>query len=218
MLSNEFVSVYKNPSYDDSMSSVLEIMTYCAEADPQAKRVLHILVSFRAAVADVRTKFMDLPALPIVVGSQQELRDPVSSLTSSRSASRKNSLVTVPSHPPRPGGPPLEQLLNKTESPSSGIVASGGGQGSVAGVSPVSSGSLRDADGTEGELDFEHLWNPGATGAASIPVGDGLGGSSMPGTCCAGDVTPQELSGYTTANTSSVPAVATLYSPAQFGI
>ncbi|KAL2753589.1 hypothetical protein ACRALDRAFT_2036909, partial [Sodiomyces alcalophilus JCM 7366] len=221
VLSNEFVSVYENPSYSDSMDSAVEIMRYCAETDPQANRLLCILYSFRAAVEDVRAKHMDTPALPTVLGTQKELRDPVSCLVSSRGVSRKNSLVTVPSHPSRHGVPPLEHLLKKMESPNAGAMA-GSGQGSATGISPVSSGSLRDVDGTEGELDFENLWNPGPT-AASVPVG-GPTESSASSAGRVRDAIPQGSSGYPmsepsrTRNMPSTPPVATLYSPSQFGV
>ncbi|ROT40377.1 hypothetical protein SODALDRAFT_321744 [Sodiomyces alkalinus F11] len=222
-LSNEFVSVYENPLYNDCMGSAIEVVRYCAETDPQANRLLYILHSFQAAVADVRAKHMDPPALPVVMGTQRELRDPVLNLFSSRSVSRKDSLVTVPSHPPPSGVPQLGQLLKNMEN-QNGSVMPGGGQASLMGVSPVSSGSFRDADGTEGELDFERLWNPGTAGA-SMPVGSGLTEPSPTGAGCGRDTLPPGLSGHTVSgppriatNFASTPPVATLYSPSQLGI
>ncbi|KAM0597330.1 hypothetical protein ACHAPH_005058 [Verticillium nonalfalfae] len=64
VLSNEFGSVYANPSYELLINNSITIMQYCAKSDPQANRLLYILNSFKAAVAHVREQDMDTPALP----------------------------------------------------------------------------------------------------------------------------------------------------------
>jgi hypothetical protein len=50
ILSNEFAGLYENEHYADSMRSAIKIMDYCATADVQARRMLHILQSFLADV------------------------------------------------------------------------------------------------------------------------------------------------------------------------
>ncbi|KAM0527513.1 hypothetical protein ACHAPS_002879 [Verticillium nonalfalfae] len=54
VLSNEFGSVYANPSYELLINNSITIMQYCAKSDPQANRLLYILNSFKAAVAHQR--------------------------------------------------------------------------------------------------------------------------------------------------------------------
>ena len=51
LLSNEFSNLYVSPSADVFIANSIAIMTYCAETDPQAQRLLFILTTFRDVVA-----------------------------------------------------------------------------------------------------------------------------------------------------------------------
>ncbi|KAK4243766.1 fungal-specific transcription factor domain-containing protein [Corynascus novoguineensis] len=50
ILMNQFSSLYYTSDYDQTMRDALDIMTYCAEIDPQAQRVLDIITRFSEVV------------------------------------------------------------------------------------------------------------------------------------------------------------------------
>ncbi|ETS85784.1 hypothetical protein PFICI_03809 [Pestalotiopsis fici W106-1] len=52
ILSNEFASLYINPDADMAVASCLSILGYCAEHDPQAKRVHHIIKTFQEVIVN----------------------------------------------------------------------------------------------------------------------------------------------------------------------
>lgn len=170
VLSNEFGAVYENPSYQDSMDSAIRIVTYCAEADPQAHRLLYILHSFQSAVADVRANHMDSPAMPAVATANREHKDPIASLFGT---SRKGSFSAISpfiSHG-KTTTTQLASISTKAEHLSSGPLGAGGGaRTSLTGVSPVSSAGARDPDTADGELDFDNLWNPWTMGTSMGPT------------------------------------------------
>ncbi|KAF2432135.1 hypothetical protein EJ08DRAFT_659475 [Tothia fuscella] len=56
MLSNEFALLYRNDAGDQGIQSSITIMSYCAETDPQASRLLYILGTFRDVVIQQRAK------------------------------------------------------------------------------------------------------------------------------------------------------------------
>ncbi|CRK21799.1 hypothetical protein BN1708_013227 [Verticillium longisporum] len=159
VLSNEFGSVYANPSYELLINNSITIMQYCAKSEPQANRLLYILISFKAAVAHVREQDMDTPALPGPTPLAGGV-DPMVGIFTPRKGSRRSSFVSPVSAaisanramaaPPAP----LAMKMESTPHPSYGI----------AGVSPASSGAVssggRDTDMGDNELDFDNLWGP----------------------------------------------------------
>ena len=50
VLSNEFFRLYTNPTFDQCLENALTTMTYCAETDAQASRLIQILTTFRDVV------------------------------------------------------------------------------------------------------------------------------------------------------------------------
>ena len=56
VLSNEFASLYRVDAPDTCISNSINIMSYCAESDQQASRLVYILSSFRDVVAQQRTR------------------------------------------------------------------------------------------------------------------------------------------------------------------
>ena len=53
ILSNEFASLHKYPTYSSHISQAISIMRYCAETDPQATRLIYILSTFQDVVSKV---------------------------------------------------------------------------------------------------------------------------------------------------------------------
>lgn len=51
ILGNEFARLHPNPGYSRQLSNVLSIVAYCAQTDPQARRLTYILETFRDVVA-----------------------------------------------------------------------------------------------------------------------------------------------------------------------
>lgn len=56
ILSNEFASLYRVDAPDTCIANSINIMSYCAESDQQASRLVYILSSFRDVVAQQRTR------------------------------------------------------------------------------------------------------------------------------------------------------------------
>lgn len=59
ILSNEFASLHKYPTYSIHISQAVSIMRYCAESDPQASRLIYILTTFRDVVSKVAPQPLD---------------------------------------------------------------------------------------------------------------------------------------------------------------
>jgi hypothetical protein len=55
VLANEFASLYRVDAPDTCIANSINIMSYCAESDQQASRLVYILSSFRDVVAQQRT-------------------------------------------------------------------------------------------------------------------------------------------------------------------
>lgn len=56
VLANEFAGLYRVDSPDSCITNSIAIMSYCAESDPQASRLVYILTSFRDVVAQQRIR------------------------------------------------------------------------------------------------------------------------------------------------------------------
>lgn len=56
IFANEFAGLYKVDASDTCMLNAIKIMSYCAESDPQASRLVYILSSFRDVVAQQRIR------------------------------------------------------------------------------------------------------------------------------------------------------------------
>jgi len=52
ILLNQFSSLYKTRDYESTMADSIEIMKYCSEIDPQAERVLDIILRFSRVVTN----------------------------------------------------------------------------------------------------------------------------------------------------------------------
>lgn len=56
VLANEFAGLYQVGSPDSCIKNSITIMSYCAESDPQASRLVYILNSFQDVVAQQRVR------------------------------------------------------------------------------------------------------------------------------------------------------------------
>ncbi|KAF1958367.1 hypothetical protein CC80DRAFT_490961 [Byssothecium circinans] len=56
VLANEFAGLYRVDAPDACIANAINIMSYCAESDQQASRLVYILTSFRDVVAQQRTR------------------------------------------------------------------------------------------------------------------------------------------------------------------
>lgn len=59
VLSNEFAALYRNPTSTKFVNNAIQIMSFCAQHDPQANRLLFILTSFRDVVEMQKTRRVD---------------------------------------------------------------------------------------------------------------------------------------------------------------
>ncbi|GAB1320642.1 hypothetical protein MFIFM68171_10852 [Madurella fahalii] len=87
ILMNQFSSLYYAKEYENTIADAINIMTYCAEIDPQAQRVLEIMSKFAEVVAKwTRDHTYDAP----------ELSTDLSCLNSQAATSRPPSERAIP--------------------------------------------------------------------------------------------------------------------------
>ncbi|KAK0381486.1 fungal specific transcription factor domain-containing protein [Colletotrichum limetticola] len=189
ILSNEFASIYPNPTYAASISNTIAIMRYCATSDPQAGRLLFILTSFRNVVYELQQKKTEQPAMPAPpMLSPTSLNDPIGTIFKS---SRKNSLAATVSgmtgNKAKPMAPPPLSMKTDHSFPTStgpSAVASPAGSTPSMSQGDQSARMGGDSDTGDGELEFDQLWGwsavpnaisrgPHALGAA-VPAGAGV--------------------------------------------
>lgn len=100
VLSNEFSGVCSSPNARPCIDSAITIMTYCAETDPQAQRVLYIMTTFRDVVYSRRAPYgpRQLPSVGNLVNSvlpYSKIEDsPGMILPDGSSSARKGSFTT----------------------------------------------------------------------------------------------------------------------------
>lgn len=63
LLSNDFSAVYDNPNTTAGITNAIKLMTYCAEVDPLAERLLYILEEFNNVVLSRRAARI-IPPIP----------------------------------------------------------------------------------------------------------------------------------------------------------
>jgi hypothetical protein len=98
MLSNEFFGLFNVESYETCIEHTITIMNYCAETDPQAKRLLYILTEFRAVVAEkgLSTSGNPVNTGPRILSTPSSSFDPMAHLTGVYdNTSRSNSTYGV---------------------------------------------------------------------------------------------------------------------------
>lgn len=186
VLSNEFGSVYANPIYTAYIDVSIDIMRYCSATDPQADRLLYILRSFRAAVAEMKLNQGDVPTLP---SPSTDSRHSMTSLFISHSSSKRMPAPSATPHHQSIGnnvgssGPMSlapQSLSTRNDDLANfapGVKPGGAGTGTgvMAGISPSSSGAASsnapldagDSLGPDAELDFDNLWGPWALGPSA---------------------------------------------------
>lgn len=176
ILSNEFGSVYANPTYAQSIQASIDIIRYCSETDIQAERLLYILRTFCDAVTSVRSA--GDPAAHAMPGAG--LKEPMASFFSP--ASRKTSFTHSAS---------VKAMAARGIMPTPSTIMTGGGSMYMphgAGASPASSGAVSSGGvdatdslgGHDGELDFESFWGNMGRGPAPLIVSNTPGGSMQP--------------------------------------
>ncbi|KAF9874032.1 hypothetical protein CkaCkLH20_08404 [Colletotrichum karsti] len=175
VLSNEFASIYPNPTYAASISNTISIMRYCATSDPQANRLLFILTSFRDVVFNLQSEQPAMPAPQTL--SPTSIHDPIGNLFKRSAVSRKNSFATGATSGPLSGGtapkvmapPPLSMKTEHSFSTPTGPSAGVSPAGSTPGMSQsdLSARMGGDSDMCDEELPFDSMW---AFGAGPGPV------------------------------------------------
>ncbi|KAI1212946.1 fungal-specific transcription factor domain-containing protein [Annulohypoxylon truncatum] len=181
ILSNEFASLYHNPDAENSIHSVLGILTYCGERDAQAKRVYDIINSFHKANTHrpPTTRKIYLPGrkIPTISTLSQTFpHDPMSPFFHHVKAERQDlfvnelpsmkerqlSMPNMHSEPvmPRMMPPPLQQ-----PSPEGSVSLNSGIAATMAPAIETLSGSDNDFD-----LDILwHGWAPPSVSSMGLP-------------------------------------------------
>lgn len=125
VLSNEFSSIYYNPSYEEYVQNAINIMAYCSGTDPQAERLLYILTTFRDVVANRDERLVgqptrSLPSMAMLRGSN----DPIANFFApeqQQHVSGGQASGSAPQAPPPPGNvggiPPALSRKNSLVSP-----------------------------------------------------------------------------------------------------
>lgn len=186
ILGNEFAKLHVNHGYQEQISSVIKIIRYCAETDPQALRLTYIVDTFCDVVARRhRSQSFDVdgPRAPPYSASAGE--------TISSGSSRNAKVDSHPLNaPPLSDGPPTGGARSTIESPlgypshNPALQEASFRMPTVSGASPVSSGgSLRGSDSLAGrrasdvntpigedEVNLDVLW-PSARGDGATDAG-----------------------------------------------
>ncbi|KAI9794548.1 MAG: hypothetical protein M1816_004435 [Peltula sp. TS41687] len=97
VLSNEFSGVCPSLNPRSCIDSAITVMTYCAESDPQAQRVLYIMTTFRDVVSSRRAPYgpRQLPSVDNLVNSvmpYSAIEDSPGMILPDASLARKESL------------------------------------------------------------------------------------------------------------------------------
>jgi hypothetical protein len=186
ILMNQFSSLYYTEEYGETMQDAINIVTYCAEIDPQALRVLDIITRFSEVVTKwtkdhayaappLSADFSCLYNQPVRSGPASDHMHPgvaVNAGIQRRSSSQAVSgpdpgLLTPPSIPKVS----LHHDILSTQAPSLGIEARANGMtpphihippASLVGRSSVSAhSSIASSEPLSGNIEFEFdgLWN-----------------------------------------------------------
>jgi hypothetical protein len=219
ILSNEYASLYQNPSYADSISSTISIMTYCAGADPQAIRLHYIIDSFKDVVlsrgANLAQEARPMSTLACSPGANSDPivslfmpQEPQNHITTSfqvgiPKVSRRSSLpsggaagnpsLMKPAMPPPKATLPIKPEAGLTRSDISALNALGMPQpsGEAQGSRSVTEPESGDSVGGDAEVDFDSFWHfSSASGQAGLNQQPG-----DDGTTAAFSTIPQGMSG-----------------------
>jgi hypothetical protein len=111
VLSNEYAALYHNNQYDSLVASALEVLSYCAQSDPQAHKLLIIVRSFRDVVQKLHNGTNNHSRPLHILTSDRSLTESLGSLTCGlrgfldhqivngmSGPSRRTSLVTGDAH------------------------------------------------------------------------------------------------------------------------
>ena len=164
ILSNEFSSLCANPAASLGISNSISLMTYCADSDPQAQRLLYILTTFRD-----------------VVNNQQERSWP--RIASQADETMVSFFTGVPAH--------LDPILPNKEKRTVRMArklsdSKNGAAGSdTSTLSNTLATSSNGSSAPDEAIDFDALWAwPAATAAAAAPGYDagvqGISDSAVP--------------------------------------
>ncbi|OHF02719.1 fungal specific transcription factor domain-containing protein [Colletotrichum orchidophilum] len=184
ILSNEFASIYANPTYATSISNTIAIMRYCATSDPQAARLLFILTSFRNVIYELQQKKTEQPAMPAPPTlSPTSLNDPIGTIFK---PSRKNSFAAtttgttgnaVKAMAPPPLSMKTDHSFHTPTGASAGVSPAGSTPSMSQGDQSARMGG--DSDTADGELEFDQLWGWSAVPNAG-PRGSLASGTAVP--------------------------------------
>lgn len=185
ILMNQFSSLYYTEEYDETMQDAINIVAYCAEIDPQARRVLDIITRFSEVVTKW-TKDHAYPAPPLSADFSCLYNQPTrsgpasahmrSGVAVNAGTQRRSSSQAVSG--PDPGlltPPPIPKVqlhdILSAQSPSLGLEARVNGMTpphihippvSLAGRASLSAhSSIASSEPLSGNIEFEFdgLWN-----------------------------------------------------------
>ncbi|KAI9166702.1 Filamentous growth regulator [Paramyrothecium foliicola] len=168
ILSNEFAGLYRNTQFDSFMSSAIETLSYCAETDVQAHRLLFIIESFHAVVQQRMRSAQSSQARPlaILIPVDQHTVDRMSGSSSRRNSStigevnrdtyfKSHSTAPMPNFQPPSGSRPSIPKTSSTTSSTSSRATTSIDQNVHFKTEPDMSDSL----GGEHEFDFDSFWD-----------------------------------------------------------
>jgi hypothetical protein len=200
LLSNEFASLYRNPSAQSSIHSAITILGFCARVDAQAERVLYIVESFHKANAD-RPPLTDKLSLPgrrtpvLATIARDGSYDPMAGFFHYDKQDSYHQLRAGQPLKDRPIMAAPERHSSSMPCAMSNVVQQAESEGADSvdsGVAELAPMGMETLNSEETEFDFDALWNnwpmPNSAGMAmapGIPHVDsyttyGLGQASVP--------------------------------------
>ena len=178
VLSNEFSNLYYKSSAESCIENTITIFNYCAEIDPQAQRLLHILMTFRDVVTTKqRSQNFRPQSLPQARPTTMQIPFPDLNPRPPVSQSSPLGMIDQPiSNPinlvsPNPG-------LDQAQQPPPLVQARHGSFSSIldltTGNNPLAARLSDDPSMPDEQIDFDALWQwPAPTAVPTPNVWDG---------------------------------------------
>lgn len=198
VLSNEFANLYYNAAAESSIENAITILSYCAESDSQAPRLLHILLALRDVVANKQgSQSLHPPNLapPMSTTTQTPFPD----ISPRLPGSQRSPLGVVSTPPitepiplmaePSPHVPPISTTFDPTpQIPPPALTRHGSFSSMLdlsAGNNPPTVRSSDETSTADEQIDFDALWQwpaPTAVGTPNVwDVGvQGISDSTVP--------------------------------------
>lgn len=192
ILSNEFFNLYHNESAESSIENTITILSYCAEVDPQAQRLVHILLALRDVVTNKqRSQTLRAPNPPPPMPTTTHTPFPDMSPRPPFSQPSPLSVVNTSSITnPIPLIPPTTTLDPAQQPPPSALAQTRHGSfSSIPDLNtsnhPPAVHSSDDSSAPDEQIDFDALWQwstPSAAGTPNVWDGgvQGISGSTVP--------------------------------------